>query len=261
MASASPALTNAPWWHAPAIIEDWNGVQVVRDDLLHGGSKMRFLPFLVEGQQEIVYGGPFCGGAPYALSVWGKRMGVKVTLFFAKRKTLHWRQRAAFRNGATIYQVPAGRMSVVQHRSRTYAEKTGALFLPLGFDVKDATRPFEEAMRGVRQQVGKVDEVWCAVGTGMLARCLAVAFPDAAIKGVVVGLRSRNQAQDYPANVQLLDCPYDFAEDCSSSPPFPSCMNYEAKAWEQMRLHAKGRVLFWNVVAKQTAPEMEADQR
>lgn len=245
---------NSEWWQAAPIIERHADALVVRDDLLDGGSKIRFLPFIVGDASEIVFGGPYCGGAPYALSVWGRRKGAKITLFYAKRRHLHWRQEAAFRNGATLYQVPAGRIAVVQKRARDYAAEAGALFLPLGFDVKDATAPFEEVMRGVRQQVGPVDEVWCATGSGMLARCLGRAFPDAAVKAVAVGLASRHKAQDFPSNVEIVRCPYHFADECKTAPPFPSCKNYEAKAWEQMLARRRGSALFWNVLSGEPPP-------
>jgi hypothetical protein len=257
---ASAARSNEAWWQRTPIIEEHEGVLVVREDLVAGGSKIRFLPHIVGGAKEIVFGGPYCGGAPYALSVWGARMGVAITLFSAKRNELHWRQKAGFRLGSTLYQVPAGRMSVVQHRARTYAKEAGALFLPLGFDLKDATEPFEAVMRRVRAEVGQMDEVWCATGSGMLARCLGQAFPDATIKGVVVGLKSRNQAQAFPPNVELIECPYDFADPCRLRAPFPSCLNYDAKAWEALKAHstaAPGRALFWNVLGD-TPQDLEA---
>ena len=93
------------WWQPKPIIEEHNRFLVVRDDLVPGGSKMRFLPYLVQDAKEVVFGGPFCGGAPYALSVWGGRTKTKVTLFYAKRNELHIRQKKALKNGATIYQV------------------------------------------------------------------------------------------------------------------------------------------------------------
>lgn len=247
---------------AEPIIERHGPALVVRDDLLAGGSKVRFLPHIVGDAREVVFGGPFCGGAPFALAVWGARTGTRITLFYAKRRELHWRQEGAFRLGAQLYQVPAGRMAVVQKRARDYAAHAGALFLPLGFDVACATDPFVAVMRRVRERVGPMDEVWCAAGSGMLTRCLANAFPEARIKGVIVGLRSRNQAQQFPGNVELIDCPYDFAEPCKTRAPFPSCRNYDAKAWEQMiaadrRPHR--RVLFWNVAgdSMQSLEEIE----
>lgn len=53
---------------------------VARDDLLPGGTKRRFLPILCEGYREIVFGAPFCGGAPVALAHYGKDKGRVVDL-------------------------------------------------------------------------------------------------------------------------------------------------------------------------------------
>ncbi len=249
---------NEPWWMAAPILEEHEGVLVVREDLLDGGSKIRFLPHIVAGREHLVFGGPFCGGAPYALAVWGQRMGVRVSLFYAKRRDLHWRQRSAFRRGAAIYQVPAGRIAVVQKRARDFAAAEGATFLPLGFDVPSATEPFEAVMRGVAAQLPAIEEVWCSTGSGMLARCLGRAFPKARVFGVVVGLKSRNQAQEFPRNVELIDAPYDFAERCPMVPPFNACANYEAKAWEQLKARSAarpGRALFWSVLGdRETTP-------
>lgn len=241
---------NEPWWMASPIIEQHDRALVVRDDLLMGGSKVRFLPYVIGDAREIVFGGPFCGGAPYALAVYAAMTGRKATLFYAKRNALHWRQKAAFMLGADLYQIPAGRMTVVQKRARDYAAQAGALFLPLGFDVAAASDPFEAVMRAVAAEAGPIDEVWCAAGSGMLTRCLARAFPEAQVHGVIVGLRSRNQAQSFGPNVTLHDCPYDFADPCEADTPFPSCKNYDAKAWEVMCQHSRSdpkRTLMWNV--------------
>ena len=236
------------WLAAQAIIEQHGKVTVVRDDLLSGGSKTRFLPYLIEGADEVVFGGPFCGGAPFALSILGKHAGFKVSLFYAKRNALHRRQLQALKNGAKIYQVPHGRMSNVQAKARRYADKAGALFLPLGFDVPAAQHPFVEAMENVRRKHGPFDQVWAATGSGMLARCLGLAFPDSEVHGVCVGLQSRHSKQKFSDNVTLHNFPLPF-ENCTAAPsPFPSCGNYDRKAWEMCEKISKGRALFWNVL-------------
>ncbi len=228
-------VVSSRWFEAAPEIEDrGDGLQVVREDLLEGGSKVRFLPYLVGDADEIVFGGPFCGGAPYALSVLGREFDRKVTLFYAERKKLHPRQIQAADNGATIVQVPHGRMSVVQSRARKYCERTGALFLPLGFDVPEAADPFIEVMAGVRQRVGDPDQVWCATGSGMLARCLGVGFPNSEVVGVAVGLASRHEKQRMPENVRLLTAPEKFEQESKAACPFPSNPNYDLKAWAQM---------------------------
>lgn len=237
-----------PWWQPTPIIDRHDRFLIVRDDQVPGGSKMRFLPYLVQDAKEVVFGGPFCGGAPYALSVWGQRTNNKVTLFYAKRKELHVRQKKALLNGATIYQVPHGYMTNVQAKARRYAQEHGALFLPLGFDVPEASNPFIEQMKRVRLMVGNVDQVWAATGSGMLARCLGQAFYPTPVHGVVVGLASRNQKQQYPSNVTLHEYPKQFSWSCSYSAPFPTCGNYDRKAWELCHKLSKGTVLFWNVL-------------
>lgn len=231
-------------------IENHFGVDVLRDDLLPGGSKSRFLPYLIRDHEEVVFGGPFCGGAPVCLSVWGKKLGIKVTLFYAKRNKLHRNQMTCLENGATIYQVPYGYMSNVQSKAKKYCQDTGAHFLPLGFDVPEANEPFMSDMRELRRLKGDYDEIWVSSGTGMISRCLGASFPNSAIKSVVVGLKSRNENQNYPQNVEIITCPYKFEQDCKTKPPFKSSENYDAKAWEQlMKVGTRGkRILFWNVL-------------
>jgi hypothetical protein len=223
---------------------------VVRDDLLDGGSKTRFLGALIpEGTREVVFGGPFCGGAPVALSVVARARGLRCTLFYAKRRTLHPRQEQARANGAILYEVPMGFMSHVQAKARAYARAKGALFLPLGFDRPEAEEPFVAAMRAVALQLPAAPaEVWCASGSGMLARCLALAFPHARVMAVAVGLESRWAVQRFPPNVQVWRAPYRFEEQAATRPPFPSCPHYDSKAWELCAGSPATRRLFWNVL-------------
>lgn len=236
------------WWEANPVLQDHGGITVVREDLCEGGAKMRFLPYLLRGAREVVYGSPFCGGAAYALSVWGLRTGTRITLFYAKRKELHRRQLAAIRNGARIHEVNAGYMTVVQARARSYAFEHEARLLPLGFDVAEASEPFVAFLRSVRPQLGDVTELWCATGSGMLARCLGEAFPDLAVHAVVVGLRSRNAQQLFRPNVVVHYAALPFATECRVPAPFPCCPNYDRKAWELCVREARGRAAFWNVL-------------
>jgi hypothetical protein len=232
---------------APAL-ERHGRLTVVRDDLLEGGSKTRFLPYLVGGAREVVFGGPFCGGAPVALAVIGRRLGIRVTLFYAKRRELHPRQAAAAALGAQLFLVPFGYMTNVQAKARAYAQEVGALFLPLGFDVPAAEEPFVADMEAVRRRLGSPPEVWCASGSGMLARCLGRAFPEAEICAVAVGLKSRWSEQAFPPNVRVLEAPLRFEQPDRRPAPFPSCPNYDRKAWHLAEAWAKPGALFWNVL-------------
>ena len=225
------------------VIETYGNFKVVREDL------MRFLPYIVDPKAELVYGGPFCGGAALALSELGKRTGQKITLFYAAREKLHPRQHQARANGATLKFVRPGYMTVVQARAKKYADKKGAELLHLGFDMPAAEDPFVEFMLKVRNKLGsEPPEVWCAAGSGFLTRCLGKAFPKSKVFGVGVGLASRHDAQSYTKNVTILESPYDFAQVCKVEVPYNSCPNYDRKAWEMMVERGKKGALHWNVL-------------
>ena len=253
MANWLQRLAPNRWNAMPFVVEEHCLVQVVRDDLVDGGSKMRFLPYLVPPEaEEVVFGGPFCGGAPVALATFAKAAGIRATIFYAKRFTLHRRQLQVLAAGSQIHFVPYGRMANVQAKARAYAAATpGAFFLPLGFDLLKAEEPFIAAARLLSGQIRPIAEIWCAAGSGMLARCLALAFPEARICAVAVGLTSRWAKQKFPSNVRIEVANYRFDQPAAIQPPFPSCPNYDAKAWERCAARATtrpGARVFWNVM-------------
>jgi hypothetical protein len=236
----------------PFRVERYGLVDVVREDTLPGGSKSRFVPGLISGLTEAVYAGPFCGGGAWALAECGKAAGVRVTLFYAKRKELHRRQLLALKAGAEIRQVPHGYLSNVTAKARNYCADTGAYLCPIGFDCEEAVAAYTAAIRRFRAEHFVPDEVWCATGSGLLARCLGLAFPEAKVCGVVVGLASKNSAQTFTPNVTLHDVThiYKFERECKYLAPFPCDANYDRKAWELCSARAttgRGRILFWNV--------------
>lgn len=241
------------WRDRPFLVEAYpspeSEILVVRDDLIEGGSKMRFLPALTDGAAELVFGGPFCGGAPYGLSVLGRATGQRVSLFYAERGEPHARQAAAAANGAVLHWVPHGRISVVQKRAREYAAHAGARFLPLGFDLPEAEAPYTLAMERLQAELPWApDEVYCATGSGMLARCLARVFRRARVSAVAVGLGSRHEQQAWPPNVTVVHTSYRFEDRCETHAPFPSDPYYDRKAWWHCWRQARGRALFWNVL-------------
>lgn len=239
-----------PWEGLPQI--EWHGrFAVLRDDMIPGGSKVRFLHALIRPEdKELVFGGPFCGGAPVALAVVGKLLRKKVTLFFAKRRALHPRQRIAQAWDANLVEVPYGRMTVVQKRARDYAAKAGARFFPLGFDLPEAEETFVTFMRSLWSVLkhNGIREAWCATGSGMLARCLGRAYPELQIHAVAVGLASRHSKQSFPENVRLYQTDYRFEEACEEPAPFPCCPNYDRKAWLLASGTSGPQALFWNVM-------------
>ena len=78
-------------WEDPnpkPIIKEYDGIKVVRDDLLNHGSKIRFVDKYIRDvkAKEIVFGCcPATGYAQISLPVVANKYGKKVVLFMAKR--------------------------------------------------------------------------------------------------------------------------------------------------------------------------------
>jgi len=224
----------------------------VRDDLIAGGSKMRFLPQVLKAipEERIVYASPFCGGAAVALSLTCKQLGKKAIIFYAKRTDLHIRQRMVKADGTKIKWVhPFGYMSHVSSDARKYAHRTKSFFLDMGFHTPEAERLYIRAMAEVKKKIGSPEFIWCAAGSGMLAMCLGKAFPDSQVTGVSTGLKALKESKQFPPNVRLIDSGVHLTKTSKAIAPFPCCPNYDLKAWEKMIAQPITKsTLFWNVM-------------
>lgn len=226
---------------APIVIEH-DGISVVRDDLFPGGTKARYLAHLFDQADEVVYATPAEGGAQTALAHCAQAAGKRATLFVAKRADPHPRALMAKRLGATVVQVSPGYLSVVQSRAAEYAKAAGAMLAPFGVDMPEAIEKIAEAARSTGLEP---DEVWCASGSGVLMRGLAMAWPNARRHSVQVG---RELSADDVAGATIHVHPLAFGQRCKTAPPFPSDPHYDAKAWEIAKARrGAGLVAFWNV--------------
>lgn len=222
------------------VIEEIEGIMVVRDDLIPGGSKVRAIDALMNGASEYVYASPASGYAQIALAIGCAERDRQATIFTAKRNELHKRTMQAKHAGAKIVQVPHGYLSNVQAKARAYAELTGACLLPFGFD-SDAIR---NALASVARNLGiRPSEVWTVAGSGTLSRALQAAWPDASFYAIRIG------SQPDVGSAGLYKAPERFEADATEPPPFPSCSNYDAKAWRFIKQHASPGAVFWNVAA------------
>ena len=142
--------------------------------------------------------------------------------------------------GARIVEVTPGYLSVVRARAREYAAVSRGRLLPFGLDMPEATNAIAAAARLIPFIP---DEVWCASGSGVLARGLGAAWPDARINVVAVG---RDLALSPRFKVWRYPMPF---EKRGPKAPFPSDAHYDAKAWELCRRHrGPSQVVFWNVL-------------
>lgn len=231
------------------VVEGWSlprGRQllVVRDDLIPGGTKQRVVPFLFDGRDEYVYASPAEGYAQVAVAHACTAAGRKATVFVADRKAPHANTLHADIAGACVKKVRPGYFNVVKARAREYCAATGACLLPFGLDSPDVI----EQLAALARDTGETpSQVWCVAGSGTLARALAIAWPTADLHAVQIGRELRDG--DVPPGTTIHVAPERFAQNARRPPPFPSCANYDAKAWRFLKAKADDGALFWNVAA------------
>ena len=126
--------------NSPPVIVEHDGIFVVRDDMIDGGSKSRFIQSLIKNStySEFVYGSsPATGYAQISLAKVCSHYGKKATLFMAKRNlsNLHPYQLTAIQYGANIQFVANGMLSVTEKRARDYVaeDNISRKYMPIGF--------------------------------------------------------------------------------------------------------------------------------
>lgn len=230
------------------VMERHGSVWVVRDDLLPGGTKRRFLyPFLQArpNVRQWVYASPRVGYAQVALAHACRDLERTAVVVIPKGAHTPLTQEA-LSLGATIIEVPMGYLSHIQHVAAQYAATTpDAQLLPFGLDHPEI---IQEATRVAQSLPYTPTEVWSCVSSGVLSRGLQAAWPTIPVYGVGVG---HHTTPDEQGRAQLFRSPYKFAQKCphKEAPPFPSSAFYDAKVWSFLVRHASPGALFWNVGA------------
>lgn len=228
----------------------YNGIHVVRDDLVPGGTKLRYLMDIFNYYDEVVYATPAFGGAQLALAYGAKMQGKRVTLFVAKRKKPHERTLEAKQAGARVFQVPNGFLKVVQARAKKYARDKGAHYLNFGGDDESTIQRIGNAAEIVNRNHGPFDEVWSASGSGVLMRGLQRGIEAKRFCSVQVGRDIKGKVD----KAEIIDNPLAFEKELKEQAPFPACPNYDRKAWKACKEQSKGKVLFWNVLGPSPTP-------
>lgn len=236
----------------PIKIEKHYDINILRDDLLEGGTKS----ILLEGIEiqypnitEYVYASPVYGGFQIALSAYCKNNGLKATIFCAKRRQKHSNTLKCIEYGANIIEVYPGYLSVVEKRARDYCEKkTHVHKFVFGANTPNNINIITNRAKKVLQQFKREPhEIWVAVGSGTLVKGILQAVNHAKVYGVLVGA---DFEYSHP-NLTLIKYPKPFQIESSLKVDFPSTANYDRKALELCLSHHRELntdVLFWNVL-------------
>lgn len=237
----------------PVVIEKVGKIYVARDDLLPGGTKRRAVHVFMDDGDELVYASPAQGYAQLALAHGRLDNNIKwadvdfhhrkLTIFVAQRKELHPLTKQAHRLGAEIIQVPMGFLSNVTAKAKQYVSQTpGAVLLPFGLKDERFINALADAMWNISIRI-QPSELWCVASSGTLASAMRLAWPGVPLNCIQVGHKVDI------SNINLHVAPERYEQPAKIKPPFPSCINYDAKAWRFIIDNACPGALFWNVGA------------
>lgn len=245
------------------VVEMYDGVHVVRDDMLNAGTKIRIIDYIIghdpkhSSVNEWVLGScPAQGYAQISLPYVCERYGKKAVLFVAKRnmENLHPYQLKGLSFGAKYNWVKNGMLAVTKKRASDYINEDPEhrATLPMGLEHPTV---FGSFIKVARDTGIKPDYVWSAGSSGTMNRSLQMAFPDAEVHVVSVGHKMSDREIGRAIHHRS---EYKFEKEVpeKEKPPFPSAPSYDAKVWkilQEWRLTNKidtdSKILFWNVGA------------
>jgi cysteine synthase len=235
------------------IIEKHQGINVLRDDLLKGGTKSVLMPAIVsDNYKEYVYASPVYGGFQIALSAYCQHMNKKATIFCAKRKVKHANTMECERYGATIIEIPYGYLNVVEKHARDYClNKPDVKKIIFGANTQENKLIIAERTRNVIKALGKEpDEIWCAIGSGTLISGILLGVGNA-VKVVGVQVGGSYTIENGYSNLEVMKYDKPFSSVSKMKTDFPSMPNYDLKAFELCVKNNTNRdknILFWNVL-------------
>ena len=231
----------------PQLVEH-DGFTVVREDLMGFGSKCRFGDILFQRapSDTIVYVQPRYGFAGISLAYLAKKYNKRLVLFSPSQKEISDHQAICVERGAEMKFYRVAAMPNLNKIAKDWAEANGAFFVPLGLRHELVTAAAVKVAYDIAEKHGYPQEVWHAISTGVLGRALQIAWPEAQFNGVAV---ARNIKAGEKGRATVWSHPKAFNQDVDPNfiPPFPSALNYDAKAWEFMVKHGNPGAWFWNV--------------
>lgn len=230
------------------VIQQIDGLNIVRDDLLGYGSKARFIDFLIKNNPDIdewVYGcAPRWGYGSVSAAYVCKQYGKKFTVFIAKSKEWHPSQVKAASYGANFIEVDMGMMVVTQARAKEYVMKGGPRVALAPFGLGHET-VVASIIKVARDMPIKPKEFWTVGGSGTLNRGLQLAWPEAKANVVQLGHKLTEHER---GRAKVWESSYKFSQKVKDIhlPPYPSILEYDAKLWEFRDKISPGS-LIWNV--------------
>lgn len=214
-------------------VERINQFNILRDDMVVGGTKRRAMDVLLKSiaDNHIYYAGTVMGHGALALSQACRDQNKQAHIYICgdENNGMIEKLRAA---GAAVHLCPP--MPVDALYDFMSQEADGYATLPPAFDMPEFETALANALTEI--DVSPYSEIWTTSVTSTLTRALKHAFPGKPFKTVSV---VKSGAGDFTA-------PEKYHQPAKSPPPYPSCRYTDAKLWQFASLHAAPDALIWN---------------
>lgn len=225
--------------------DDYDGVKVINDSHIIGGSKTRFLEALIATCVEttVVAVQPKISIIGVALTELCRLYDKKLILISpTTNKGLSFYQEYC-RPSCDMLFIKDMTISMVRREARMFAKKIGALFVP-----PDLNHPLITAMViRTAELMEPPRSIYLAINTGVTARGIQIAWPETRVKCVAV---ARPIGDGEKGEAQVVSHYMYLEQRAKIRPPFSSDLHHDAKVWELL----KPGDTFWNTTADMSPP-------
>lgn len=239
--SASKAILG--WEQTPFIIDKVGKFNVVRDDLLIGGTKVRILIDVLNelDEEEIVYSADHYGYGQLALAVTCEILNKKCKLVTKRPQVVTEVMRKVLNNTRAQYLFLDNFESQkdIELTCRKISEARNSIVLPVGFDFPLFNIKAAEMFKSFPLEP---EQVWTLSGSGTLCRAMIRAWPNSDIRCVSLGFPHANTG-----NAVVYHSKQASWEKANNPPPYPSCLEYDAKLWDYVQKLGSEGSFIWNV--------------
>lgn len=226
----------------PFIVErTGDGIFVLRDDLIPGGTKRRGLDIMLQkiSHNHIFYAGTVKGHGALALSHACREAGKQAHIFLTGREDDPMVQQIVS-SGASLYRNDSGRIEDLYNNARqaSFDMPDSVVFTP-GFDMPDFISALTEALAPF--DASPYSEIWTSAVSGTLTRALETTLNKKIFKTVSVV-----KSQYATGVAHIYKAPEKYHRMALNPPPYPACPYTDAKVWQFAHKLAAPGALIWN---------------
>lgn len=243
-------------------------INVIRDDLLVGGTKQRGMYELMKKSDNdtFVYASPLNGYAMVAISYCSQLLG-KESIIFVAGSVHSPSTKKAMKYGAKIILVN-GTLEEAQKRATEYSTEHSSMLIPFGGDSPEFSKILYKNLKKATKHISEPSRLWIPIGSGTLSRTLMKLWPNAKIVPIRIGKNvwedqysseswkrmGGRKRIDYlrvvndPRLPKIKGFEYQrFEEPAPIMPPWPSMKTYDAKMYQRILQFGQEGDYVWNV--------------